>query len=276
VVVTDSSATVPEQLARELDIHIVPMVLTLGGRSYRDGIDLTPGEFYDLLQSQEHLPTTSAASVGDFHRIYAAAARDSAGVVAIHLPPQLSSIHDTAVLASRLVDGAPIRVLNSNSVSMAQGFVVLEAARAAAAGASLDTVEARAREMMDKVHFLAILDTLEYLHRGGRIGGAAVLLGTALQIKPVLFVREGLVEPLASPRTKRKAIRLILDRIARQVGDRPLHVAVLHAGALSEARDLQRLLTMEFVCLESFLGEFTPVMGAHTGPGLLGIAYYAD
>ena len=276
IVVTDSNATVPEALVQELDIRIVPIVLNLDGHSYRDGIDLTPGEFYCLLRANKHVPTTSAPSAGDFLRVYTAAAQDSAGVVAIHIPPQLSSIYNTAVLASQLVDGAPIHVVNSRSATMAQGFVVLEAARAAAAGADLDAVVARAEEIASKVHFFAALETLEYLYRGGRIGGVAALMGSALQIKPIVHIVDGQVELFAKPRTRRKAVRRMLQAMAEQVDGRPIHAAVMQADAAQEAEGLRQRVAEQFDCIELYVTEFTPVMGAHAGPGLLGVAFYTE
>ena len=276
IVVTDSNATVPEALVQELDIRIVPIVLNLDGHSYRDGIDLTPGEFYCLLRANKHVPTTSAPSAGDFLRVYTAAAQDSAGVVAIHIPPQLSSIYNTAVLASQLVDGAPIHVVNSRSATMAQGFVVLEAARAAAAGADLDAVVARAEEIASKVRFFATLETLEYLYRGGRIGGVAALMGSALQIKPIVHIVDGQVELFAKPRTRRKAVRRMLQAMAEQVDGRPIHAAVMQADAAQEAEGLRQRVAEQFDCIELYVTEFTPVMGAHAGPGLLGVAFYTE
>jgi fatty acid kinase fatty acid binding subunit len=267
VVVTDSSATVPQDLVQQLDIRVVPILLNLNGHSYRDGVDLTPAEFYDLLRSSRHIPTTSAPSLGDFLRVYAAAAREASGIVAIH---------NTAMLASQLIDGVPIHVVDSRSATMAQGFVVLEAARAAAAGADLEAVIARAEEVAAKVQLFATLETLEYLHRGGRIGGAAALLGSALQIKPILYLVDGQVQPFAKPRTRHKAIQCMLQSMEEQVGDRPIHAAVMHAGAAEEAEDLRQQVAERFVCIEMYVTEFTPVMGAHTGPGLLGVAFYVD
>ncbi|MGD8623621.1 MAG: DegV family protein [Anaerolineae bacterium] len=276
VVVTDSNATLPQHLVQELDIRVVPILLHLNGRAYRDGVDLTPAEFYQLLRSNEHVPTTSAPSVGDFLRVYAAAVQDASGVVTIHLPPKLSAVYNTALLASQLVDGAPIRVVDSRSVAMAQGFVVLEAARAAAAGADMEEVIARAEEVAAKVQFFAALETLEYLHRGGRIGSAAALMGSALQIRPILYLDDGQVQSFARPRTRRQAIRRMLQLMAEGVAGRRVHVAVMHAGASEEAEKLRQQVAARFDCIELYLTEFTPVMGAHAGPGLLGIAFYVD
>jgi DegV family protein with EDD domain len=276
VVVTDSNAAVPTELARELDIRVVPIVMAFNGYTFRDGVDITPGEVYQRLREGRVPPTTSAPSIGDFLRVFAAASQTAKGIVSIHLSPKLSATYGAAVAASHLVDDVPIRVINCHSAAMGQGFVVVEAARAAVAGADLETVVARAREVASKMHLLATIDTLEYLHRGGRIGGAVALLGTVLQIKPVLYVADGQVDVFARPRTKSKAVRLMLEHIAEQADSLPLHVAILHADAREEAETLRRTIADRFDCDELYVTELTPVMGAHTGPGVLGVAFYAE
>jgi len=276
VVVTDSNATLPEAAVRDLDIRVVPILLNLADRTYRDGVDMTPNEFYRVLRTTTHVPTTASPSMGGFVRVFAASVQEAAGIVAIVLPPQLSAIRNLAVMASQLVDGPPIRVVDSGTAAMAQGFVVLEAARAAAAGAGLEKVVARAEEVASKVHFYAALETLEYLHRGGRIGGAAAWVGSMLQTTPVLRVLDGRVEPFARPRTRQRAIQVMLDEMTRRVSDRPVHVAICQADALEEAEDLKRCVEDLFDCTELYVTEFTPVMGAHAGPGLLGVAFYVD
>ena len=276
VIVTDSTATIPEDLAATLDIRVVPILLVFGSQSLRDGVDVTPSEVYRRLRAGSDIPTSAAPSVGDFLRIYAGAGQDASAIVSIHMPPSLSVTHSVAGTASRLVEGVPIRVLDSGSAAMGQGFVVIEAARAAAAGASLEEVVERAEEVAARVSILFTLDTYEYLHRGGRIGGAAALMGTLLQIKPVLHLPDGRIEVLARPRTKRRAIQRILKQIEEEAGDRPLHAAVFHADVPQEAEDLRNTVMQRFRCEELYVTEFTPVMGAHTGPGLVGVAFYAD
>jgi DegV family protein with EDD domain len=275
-VVTDSSANLPGDLAQELNIRIVPVLLTFEGQTLRDGVDITPGQVYRWLRANKHIPTTSSPSVGDFVRVYAAAGREADGIVSIHLSPRFSATYNTAVAASQLVDHVPIRVVNCHTVAMGQGFVVLEAARAAAAGADLEAVIARATAVAAKTNLLATLGTFEYLYRGGRIGGAATLLGTMLQIKPIVYVADGHVDVFAKPRTKARAIRLMLQRMAEVADGRPLHVAILQADVPDEAEALRQQVTERFDCAELYVTEFTPVMGAHSGPGVLGVAFYAE
>lgn len=276
VVVTDSTANVPADLVQRLDIRVVPILLALNGQTFRDGVDITSGEVYHLQRTSKILPTTSAPSVGDFLRIYAAAAKDASGILSVHLSPTLSAIYSVAVTASQLVDGVPIRHLDCHTAAMGQGFVALEAARAAAKGADLDAVEARAKEVAGKMNLLATIDTLEYLHRGGRIGGAAALVGTLLQIKPVLYVADGHVDVFAKPRTKSRAIRLMLEEVVKQADNRLLHAAILHADVPEEAEALRQKVIEQSDCAELYITELTPVMGAHTGPGVLGIAFWAE
>lgn len=283
-IVTDSSASLPPELAGEWGISVVPQQLIIGGDTLRDGLDITPGELYQRLRSDKRIPTTSAPSIGDFLRVYAALGQTAAGIVSIHPPSSLTATYTAALAASQLVDGVDIRVVDSGAASMAQGFVAVEAARAAAAAqargdpapAAMEAVLARAAEVAAKVSLMAAIDTLEYLHRGGRIGGAAALLGSALRLKPVLYIAAGQPEVLAKPRTKAKAAQFMLRQMAAQVDSRRLHAAVLHADAPGEAEALRQQIAARFDCAELYVAEFTPVMGAHTGPGLLGVAFYAE
>ncbi len=275
-VVTDSSANIPAELVQQLNIHVVPIPLMYGTRTYLDGVDITAEEVYQRLRLEKQIPTTSAPSVGDFLRLYAAAAQEASGIVSIHMSTKLSSTYNAAAVASQLLDGVPVRVVNCGTAAMGQGFVVLEAARAAAGGASLDEVVSRANEVAPKVRLLFTLDTFEYLHRSGRVSGPAALAGSMLQIKPIVCLADGHVEVLARPRTRRKAIQAILAQMGELVGDRPVHVAVSHADVPEEAEELRRRVEEQFHCVELYVTEFTPVMGAHTGPGVLGVAFYAE
>jgi len=276
MVVTDSSANMPADLAQKLNIQVVPIVLALDGRTFRDGVDITAADVYRWQRESRLLPTTSAPSVGDFLRVYAAAAEEAAAIVSIHLSSTLSATFNAASTASQLIDGVPICVLNCHTAAMGLGFVALEAARAAAGGADLDAVTSRAQEVAARVRLLATLGTLEYLHRGGRIGGAAALVGAMLQIKPVLSLTDGHVDVFAKPRTQAKAVQVMLQQMNQQADGRPLHVAILHGDLPQEAEGLRQKIAAQSTCAELYVTELTPVMGAHTGPGVLGIVFYTD
>jgi DegV family protein with EDD domain len=276
VIVTDSTATVPRDLIQELDIRIVPVPLSFDNQTFRDGVDITPAEIYRWLRNGKRIPTTAAPSAGDFLRVFGVAGQKASGIVSIHMSPDLSSTHNVAVAASRMVDDVPIRVVNCHTVAMGQGFVAIEAARTAATGATLEEVVSRAEEVASKVNLFFTLDTFEYLYRGGRIGGAATLMGTALQIKPVLCFNDGHVEVFAKPRTKRRAVRVVLREMTERIGRHPIHVAVFHADVPEEAEALRQRVAERFNCVELHVAEFTPVMGIHTGPGVLGVVFYPE
>lgn len=276
-VVTDSSATLPQDVAEELQIGVIPMSITISGRALRDGVEITPAELYRRLRVDKHIPTTSSPSVGEFVQVYAAISRRATGILSIHVPSWLSATYQTAVTASRLLaNEIPIQVFECTTAAMGQGFVTLEAARAAAAGADMEAAAARAREVDAKARLFVMVETLEYLHRGGRIGRAAMLMASMLQIKPVLFLGRGQVDVLARPRTRGRALQIILQQIAQTAGNRPLHVAIQHADALEQAEGLKQAVLDRFHCVELYVTQFTPVMGAHTGPGLLGAAFYVE
>ena len=275
-IVTDSTAGLPAELVEELGIHVVPVLLIQGGQTFLDGVDITPTEVYRRLRAGESEFTSAAPSVPEFLKVYQAAARGASGVLSIHMSPELSNTYGVALAASKQVEAVPTIVFNCNSAAIGQGFVVLEAARAAATGATLEEVVRRAEDISARIQFLFTLDTFEYLRKSGRMGGAAALMGTVLQIRPVLYIPQGTVEVFARPRTKPRAIQLILQQMAKQPPDRPMHAAIAHADVQEEAEDLRRTVSERFHCAELLLTEFTPVVGAHTGPGLLGIAFYTE
>jgi DegV family protein with EDD domain len=275
-IVTDSTTGLPARLIEELGIHIVPVLLIQGRQTFRDGVDISPSEVYRRLRAGEEVFTSAAPTISDFLDVYRAAAEGASAVVSIHMSPELSNTYGVALVASKQVEDVQASVFNCNSAAIGQGFVVLEAARAAAAGATLDQVLHRAEEIANKIQFLFTLDTFEYLQKSGRMGGAAALLGTMLQIRPVLYIPRGTVEVFARPRTRPRAIQLILEQMAGEPQEQPLHAAIAHADALQEAEDLRRIVAERFHCAELLLTEFTPVVGAHTGPGLLGVAFYTE
>ena len=276
-IVTDSTANIPDELVQELNIHVVPVWLYWQGQGLRDGLDITAGQLYRLMREDKHLPSTAAPSVGDFLSVYTRLSREAEGIVSIHVSSELSGIYNAALTAAKLVENVSIQVVDSRSGAMGHGFVILEAARVAAAGRPLEEVVAKARDTSSKVNVLVTLDTLEYLHRGGRVPAVAALVGSLLKINPIVYItRDGHADVLERPRTKAMAVRRMVEIMEQQVGSNPVHAAVVHADALEEAERLKEELASRFHCLELLLTEFTPVMGAHTGPGVLGVVFYME
>ena len=274
-VVTDSVANLPPDLIERYNIGVVPLLVTFGLETFRDGVDISTAEFYRRLARDKVVPKTSTPALSDFVSVYSQAARRAEAVVAIHLAGALSGTAHTARQAAALVE-APVYVLDSNTAAAAQGLVVLAAARAAQRGAGPEEVLAAARRVMARVRLLVMLDTLEYLARGGRIGAVQAWLGMMLRFKPIVSLVNGSVQPVERPRTRQRALERLVELMADEVQDRPVHVAVTQATARAEAEALRDRIAARFDCRELFITEFTPVMGAHAGPGVVGIAFWAE
>jgi DegV family protein with EDD domain len=276
-VVTDSTANLPALVVEKYGITVVPINLHWGNETYKDGVDITVEEVYRRLRETKKIPKTAAPSVGDFLQTYLRLSDEVDGIVSIHLPENLSGTVKSARVAAELArEHVPVYVIDTGTATMGVGFVVLAAARAAERGAEIGKVMEVAEEISPRTTVLAIIDTLEYLYRSGRISKAQGLLGVALRIKPILTIHNREVDILAKTRTTSRGISIMLDEMEERVDGNPVHVAVLHADSLEEARHLKQLVEERFDCLEIFTCSMTPVMGAHTGPGLLGLAFYAD
>jgi len=281
-ILTDSTCCLPQDLVEKYDSCIVPLWIVYEGKSYRDGIDMSPNEVYKIMRRRENLPTTSTASAGDFLDAYRQLSQKAETVLCIILTGLQSKTFDTALVAKEMakevIPNTAIEVVDSRAVAGALGFIVLEAARIASEDGELAQAIKAARSMMGRVNFIAMLDTLFYLARAGRIGRAAAWAGSVLNMKPIVEHSPSIGEttPLARPRTKPKAVRQMLETMAERVGDSRVHAIVHHADELEEGEKLKAEIGSRFSCAELHLTEFTPVMGVHTGPGLLAISFYAD
>ena len=189
VIVTDSTCDIPPELVEQYGVRVVPQVLIMGDQTWRDQVDIDSPTFYRLLRTSSHFPSTSQPSVPDFEQVFTELAQEADGIAAVLVSDELSGTLNSARMAAERLPDVPIEIVDTRSVSMQLGFIVLAAARAAAEGADLQTVAATARAMIGQAHVYFIVDTLEYLHRGGRIGAASKLVGTALNLKPILFIR---------------------------------------------------------------------------------------
>ncbi|MCC6187855.1 MAG: DegV family protein [Anaerolineales bacterium] len=275
-IVTDSTAYLPKDLVQQYQVHVVPNVVNWGTQTYRDGIDIQSTEFFERLRKDAVQPTTAVASIGEFREVYARAAEDAQAVVGIHLSAKLSGTFSAAEQARALLPEQQIKILDSSATAMALGFVVLAAARAAAEGKSQAEVVAAAEATIPAVGLVFTVETLEYLRRGGRIGGAQAFLGGLLDMKPILELRDGRVEPVERVRTKRKALDRVLEIIAEKTaGKSPVRLATLHAAAPQEAGALLAAAKQRLNAAESILSEVSPTVAVHTGPGTVGLAYCA-
>jgi DegV family protein with EDD domain len=281
-VITDSVCCLPVELVKKYDIRVVPIYVVYKGKSLRDGIDISPTEVYKIMRKRKDLPTTSTPPVGDFLDAYREASRKAESILCITLTSLQSKVFEAAMVAreqaKEAVPGTMIEVMDSRAVGGALGFIALEAARVASQGAELPQVVDAARKMMGKVGFLAMLDTLYFLARTGRIAKAAAWAGSLLDMKPVVDHNPAVGEtmPVARPRTRAKAIEVMLKLMAERVGNNTAHVIVHHADELEDGEKLKAEIGKRFRCTELYLTEFTPAMGVHAGPGVLAISFYAD
>lgn len=265
-IVTDSNSDVPAEIVSRLGIVVVPAILHLEGRAYRDGVDISRAEFYRRLPNLRPLPTTAAPSAGDFETAYIACGQ--AEIVSIHLASKLSAIFNAARLgAEALADR--VSVVDSGSMSMGQGWQVIAAAEAAAAGAGRGDVLHVVQSVQARVRLIAVLDTVEYLRRSGRAGNITAAIGELLQVKPLVEVADGQVIPVARLRTRQKARHGLVEKLDT-FG--PLErLAVLHTAAPADAHTLAAQLAPR-VAEPPLVVEATAIIGTHVGPGALGLA----
>ena len=269
-VVTDSTADLPVEVAQELDIAVVPLLVLFGDEVYRDGVDLSTDEFFQRLTTSPVLPTTSQPSVGAFQETYARVAAETKEIVSVHISARVSGTCESALQASESLSGSPrIEVVDSRSTSMGLGFQVMAAARAARAGASLEEVAAVARSVGRRHLLLALLETLEYLRRGGRIGRAQAYLGSVLNLKPLLTLSDGEVHPVARVRTRTRALDQMFQR-AMAHGDIE-QVAVIHGTTPDDADMLAQRVREHLSDVPVHVGRLGPALGVHGGPGIIGM-----
>ncbi len=277
--VTDSTAYLPSELTKAYNITIVPLSLIWADQTYRDGVDIQPEEFYARLKTTKVMPTTSQVSMLEMQRTFQELVDKDFDVLGIFISAKLSGTFQSALQAREILGGAGDRVflVDSNTTSMAMGFTILAAARAAEKGASVNDCAALAEKAREHVGVYFVADTLEFMHRGGRIGGATRFIGSALNLKPILALKDGRVEAEDRVRTKSKALDRVLELVREQVkGKSNIRVATVHANAEHEARALLHRAARELNAVESILSPVSPVVGVHAGPGTVGLAFMTD
>jgi DegV family protein with EDD domain len=276
--VTDSTAYIPSELVQKYNLTITPQVLIWGEETFQDGVDIQPDEFYARLKTAKVMPTTSQVSIVTMQTTFESLIEKGYDVLGILISAKLSGTIQSAVQAKEMMGNAAekVTIVDSNTTAMAMGFQVLSVARAVENGVGLKDAVALAEKAREHTGVYFAVDTLEFLHRGGRIGGAQRFLGTALNMKPVLAVIDGRVEAVERIRTKGKALDRVLELVMEQTaGKTPIRLAALHASAEEEAQTLLDKASKEMDAIESVLTTVSPVVGTHAGPGTVGLAYMA-
>lgn len=276
MILTDSSAYLPQEIVAEYPISVLPLTLIWEGEQYRDGVDILPDEFYTRLSHSESLPKTSQVTVHQFEEMFQQLLDEGYEVLYLGISKGISSSYDSAMSALKSFKGKPVAVLDTKLVSMALGFQVLTAARVAKSGGSLDECIQAANEAYPKIGVYFTVETLKYLAAGGRINSAKRLLGTALNIKPLLEIRDGKIELVESVISKKKAIKRMATLVEKEInGKKPIRISVFHALEQKTAEALLAELKESLGAEEAILSHVSPVIGAHVGPGTISIAYMA-
>jgi DegV family protein with EDD domain len=274
-VITDSACDLPPEMAQAHGVHIVPLTVRFGDEELVDRQDLTPDQFWDRLARSPVLPETAAPSPGAFQEACYQAAEDGFdAVVCVTISALLSATHQAAEVAANAVkDDVPVRVIDSRTVTLAQGLIAVEAAKVAAEGGNLEKVAAAVEQMIPRSRTFAVLDSLEHLKRGGRIGGAKALLGSVLSIKPVIKVTGGKVEEESGrQRTRARALRYLAEKVHQM---EPVeNLAVMHGNA-PDAEQFVGMLKATGE-REVTVGDVGAVIGTHTGPGVMGVCFFTS
>lgn len=277
-IVTDSTSYIPRDLRSKYPITIVPQVVIWEGQTYEDDVTITPEELYTRLRTAKTMPSTSQVSVVNMHNAYSNLLEQGYDVLGIFLSQKLSGTWQSAQLAKEELKAGKERVdfVDSETTAMALGFIAMHVAKAAMDGASLAECKALAEKARQHVGIYLTVDTLEFLHRGGRIGGAQRFLGTALNLKPILTVEGGRVEPVERVRTRGKALDRLVELVAEKcAGKSPVRMATLHADSAADAQVMLDKITPMVHPVESVFATISPAVGANTGPGTVGLAWMA-
>ena len=278
-VLTDSTASIPEEMLGELKIRTVAYYIHRGQEVLRDLVTIQREEFLNWLATASFLPTTASPGPGDYIEAYKDLAESGAEeIISIHMTSKASGAYQAACIAqSMLEEQRPdlrVEVIDTRNAALCQGWMAIEAARAALSGLRLDEVAAKVRSMIPLTHMLQTADTLRYLYMGGRIGKAKHLLGSLLNIKPLIGVEDGEIVPLGVARSRSQAYQAMVDKIEAAVGKSKVKIAYVHAGAKQEVEKIKNIVETHLNAVESIIGELSPALAVHTGPGTAGLCYF--
>ncbi len=279
-IITDSIACLPPEMIRQYQLRIIPINIHFDGKIYRDGVDISSTEAYQLLEKAPNHFASSPASAGEYLAAYREVSAQAEGILCITLSSKLSTLHNMASVArDEAMNELPqiqIEVLDSRTAASGEGLVVSAAARAAAEGKDLAEVTRIAELVRDKVSVIGIIETIQHVYRTGRIPKITAQVGSMLSIKPIFIISDGVVHIAGLARSKEQAVKRAVTLMRKRVGKSPVHVAVAHANVLEEGERLKERISSEFNCVELWLTDFSPVMGYATGTGVLAIGFYTE
>lgn len=278
-IVTDSCASLPDELYGEYDIAMVPYFIHIGQQSLRDLVDMPRDEFLEFLRKAQELPKTANPGPGDYLEVFQSAAQRTKEILSIHMTSIGSGAYQAALVAKEMalkgLGDVRIEVVDTRNVSMGHGWMVLEAARAAMAGAKLDDILALIQRMIPVTRMLQTADTLRYLYMGGRIGKAQHLVGSLLNIKPIISMEDGVIVALGQARSRMAVYKRMVELITEKVGAKgKIKAAIVHAADEEAAQTLRDLIEQNFQCMEMLVTSLSSALAVHTGPGTVGVCYF--
>lgn len=273
VVVTDSASDVPKDYAKKYNINVIPIYIHYNGREYKDGVDITSRQIYTLQKEKKAVFTSSSPSPRDFVEVYKRLLKDYKKIISIHISSKLSAVIKSAKVARDFLKaGKRIEIFDSLSGTMGTGFIAIAAAKAVIKKYSWDRIISSLEFLRKNIRLYGTIDTLKYLRRSGRVPALANIVSTAFKIKPILGIRDGLAEMIGIAVTRQGSLTEILRRVIKNFkNEKWVIVSIIHALSLEESKKIMRKVQSSLNCVESIITECTPVVGAHTGPGLVGI-----
>ncbi|MRX72178.1 DegV family EDD domain-containing protein [Bacillus lacus] len=274
-IVTDSTAYIPEELRNKHDIHMIPLSVNFGGETYQEEVQISAADFYEELKNREDLPTTSQPPIGQFLDLFDRLSKDYDAVISVHLSSEISGTYNGAAAAAEMLEGMKIYPFDSEISCMVQGFYAIEAAEMAKAGVSPQDILNRLNEMKVSMRAYFMVDDLTNLQRGGRLSGAQALIGSLLQVKPILHFVDKKIVPFEKIRTKKRALSRVYDLFREDAAlGIPMKAVVIHANRPQEAELMKAELQVTYPHVEFEIGYFGPVIGTHLGEGALGLGWY--
>lgn len=275
-ILTDSSAAIPPEWAAQYNIHTLPLKLLWGKEILEDGVDITPSQFYTRLDQDPLAPTTSQPTPQEFLNEYERLSQEADGILVAVLSSGISGTFDSATMAAKNFSKIPVEVVDTRSTCAGLAACILAGARAAQATGDLMAARNAVQAVADKLDIFFLVNTLKFLHRGGRIGGAARLLGSVLSIKPVLALIDGKIEAVEKVRTRQKSLERLAELVAEKAAGKPVRLGCFHANCREEVDYVSGLLKTRLEVVECYIYDLSPVIGSHVGPGTLGVSVYSE